>query len=253
MKNSLSEEYFKFKHQNIPLYSIVILLLLLIYTGVSTTKVSSKLIAMGFGTIQWVPIIIIAVGSAFFAMEYNNNTILIMLYKSSNRFKIYMAKFGVMALFETVLVVIGTLFTFVLKMVLTGNEYRWSAIFMGHSTLLTALLLNMFGTILYCLFMVALSFALIMWIKINAAVIGIGLAIGFMGSSISASLMEGAPGLIGITKWNPLNFIFICNQLSMPKFIHYSHLTNGQLILGTVVYTLLFMFIGYRLFKKRRV
>ncbi|SPD94632.1 hypothetical protein LAP9435_2977 [Lactiplantibacillus plantarum] len=46
-----------------------------------TTKVSALQLVFEFGAVQWIVIILIAVGSAFFAMEYQNHTMLLLVYK----------------------------------------------------------------------------------------------------------------------------------------------------------------------------
>ncbi|MFS8161287.1 ABC transporter permease [Lacticaseibacillus rhamnosus] len=92
MRNNLAEEFYKFYHQKTFFYGILTLLFLMFYGGMSS-NVNQATIAFGFGAIQWIPIIIIAIGSSFFEMEYRNNTILMLLYKNSSKLKIYIAKF----------------------------------------------------------------------------------------------------------------------------------------------------------------
>lgn len=64
MRNSLTEEFYKFNHQKVLLYGILTLLFLMIYGGVSSDVTQASLV-FGFGAVQWIPIILIAVGSAF--------------------------------------------------------------------------------------------------------------------------------------------------------------------------------------------
>lgn len=90
MKNDLVQEFYKFKHQRIPLYGVITLLVLMLYSAFSGTKISETTIAQGFGVGQWIVLIIITVGSTFFEMEYENNTIVALLYKNSSKVKIYL-------------------------------------------------------------------------------------------------------------------------------------------------------------------
>lgn len=251
MRNSLTEEFYKFNHQKVLLYGILTLLFLMIYGGVSS-DVTQTSIVFGFGAVQWIPVILIAVGSAFFAMEYSNNTIIMLLYKSSSKLKIYVSKFLVIFLYGVLLTIIATFFTFVLKTVLVGSKYNWLTDFDGRGPLLNILMLNMVGAVIYSFFIVALSFMLIMLVKVNAAVIGIGLALGFLGASISSALMKTFPGLAAVIRWNPLNMIFVTQQLANKSYADISNLGGLQIICGTIIYGLIFAMVGYVLFKHRR-
>ena len=247
---SLRAELFKFSHQKSAQTGILILIILMIYS-ILTTKVNSTQVIFEFGAVQWIPIIMIAVGSTFFAMEYQNRTILILLYKSTKRWQIYLAKLTIVWLYSLVLTLIATLLTIVLKSLLVRTP--WSALISNHQTLLTLLTGNVIGTTVYALFIVTLSFMLIMLIKINVAVIGIGLALGFLGSGISVALMETFTSLISILRWNPLNMIFITQQLANPAYATVSHLSFFEIIGGNLIYAAIFVILGYGLFKKRRI
>ncbi|MCH4164946.1 MAG: ABC transporter permease [Lentilactobacillus diolivorans] len=253
MKNNLVQEFYKFKHQRIPLYGVITLLVLMLYSAFSGTKISKTTIAQGFGVGQWIVLIIITVGSTFFEMEYENNTIVALLYKNSSKVKIYLNKFLVIILYGTALVIIGIVMTFLFKALLVGKQFRWTASYQ-QTSLLNALLLNLVGIFIYLLFIESLAFLLISWIKNNAAVIGIGLGISFLGASLSSVIMSDFPGLIPLMKWNPFNMIYVMNQLAVPKkFIKISYLTNSQIITCNIIYIIIFMILGYLLFKKRRV
>lgn len=247
---SLRAELFKFSHQKSALAGILILILLMVYS-VFTTKVDSTQVIFEFGAVQWIPIIMIAVGSTFFAMEYQNRTILILLYKNTKRWQIYWAKLMIVWLYSLVLTLIATLLTIVLKSSLVRTP--WSALISNHQTLLTLLIGNVIGTVIYALFIVTLSFMLIMLIKINVAVIGIGLALGFLGAGISVALMGAFTSLIPILRWNPLNMIFITQQLANPAYAAVSHLSSFEIIGGNLSYAAIFIILGYGLFKKRQI
>lgn len=248
MKSSLTEEFYKFQHQKTPLYGIIALLILMIYGGVG--KVDQQIVAMGFGLGQWITIILITIGSAFFAMEYNNHTITTLLYKNSNKLKIYLSKFLIVFLYAIILVIIGALFTFILKTILVGNKFGWTDMYTGSTSLLMALVWTMVGTVVYSLFITTLSFLLIMLLKVNVAVVGVGLGLGFLGVSLSAMLMDAFPQLINLLKWNPLSMLLVSSQLlDQDKYMHASHLTNIQIVSANCIYSLLFLLIGYWLFK----
>lgn len=251
MKNALKQEIYKFTHAKIAFYGLLTLLLTTVYSAL-TARITKSALIYGFGSLEWIPIIIIAIGSAFFALEYSNNTIVMMLYKNTNKSKIYFAKFFVVFLFSIVLAAFAILLTLGLSFLLAPGQYHWLADFNGHK-LLTELLLNMLGAIAYCFFSVGLSFMLIMIFKVNAVVICVGIVLAFFGASFSVALMQAFPSVNGLLKWNPLNMIFISQQLTKTSLIAKSHLTNPQLLSATLVYGLVFGAIGYYLFKHRRI
>ena len=251
MGASLKEEIYKFYHEKIALYGILTMLDLMIYNAL-TANITRSTLAFGFGSVEWIPIILIAVGSAFFDMEYSNNTIIMMIYKNSRKLKIYLAKFIVVFVYSLILTVLAILFTFILNELFIPVTLKWDVNFYRY-TLWSAFLLNMMGTVIYSFFIVGLSFMLIMLVKVNAVVICVGLALAFFGTSFSIGIMEALPSLINITKWNPLSMIFISQQLTRNSLSLRSNLTDIQLIIATFIYGILFAILGFYLFKHRRV
>lgn len=252
MKNSLKAESFKFAHQRIAPLGILILVLLMSYSAL-TNQIDPVQIIFEFGAVQWIPIIIIAVSSAFFAMEYQYNTILMLLYKQTSKWEIYISKLIVIWLYSVVLIIIAALYTFLLKTILANDQYLWSMAIYKQQTLLGLTINSIWGTLIYSLFIITLAFLLIIIIKLNAVVISIGLIFGFLGAGISIAFMNTFKHLIGVIRWNPLNMIFITQQLANPPYIKVSHLNNKEIIIGTLLYAVIFTVIGYKLFKKRRI
>ncbi|MFD1417954.1 ABC transporter permease [Companilactobacillus keshanensis] len=247
MKNNLIQELYKLIHQKMTLYGAICLLLLMNYVAITNSNTKS-IISQGFGSGQWITIIVITISSNFLAMEYRDNTIITLMYKNRNKWQIYFSKFVVLILYTLFLVILGFVFTLIIKVLIIGNRYSWD-----QQTLLIELLLNMLGTVIYSFFIISLELLLISFVKVNAAVIGIGLAIGFFGASISNVLLSVFSNLNRIIAWNPLNMINIMNQLSHPNYSQFTKLTNNQFVIGNIIYTTLFLAIGYFIFKKRRV
>ncbi|WP_126322028.1 hypothetical protein [Companilactobacillus musae] len=106
---------------------------------------------------------------------------------------------------------------------------------------------------LYTIFIVTLSLLLISLVKIDAIVILIGLMLGFLGATFSNIFTSLFHTWDRVIRWNPLNMIYIINQLSDSKYFKYSLLNNMQLVLGTIGYAMIFLVIGYWTFKNRRV
>ncbi|MCG0637846.1 ABC transporter permease [Lactiplantibacillus plantarum] len=64
MQTNIMMELYKFWHQKTPYYGALALLGLMSYSAM-TTKVSALQLVFEFGAVQWIVIILIAVGSAF--------------------------------------------------------------------------------------------------------------------------------------------------------------------------------------------
>lgn len=171
MTSSFQVEVYKFLHQKVPYYGLLALLLTMVYNAI-TSKIDADTLSLGFGAVEWILIILIAVGSAFFAMEYSNQTILMLLYKNAGKLKIYLAKFLVIFIYGLLLTLVAILNTVLLKFLLAGDIHN--------KTWVTDLLFNMMGEVVYAVFIVGLSFMLIMLVRNNAVVICVGLALGFL-------------------------------------------------------------------------
>lgn len=252
METNLKQETFKFIHQRSSILGIILLVLLMTYSAL-ISKITKAQIIFEFGAIQWIPIILIAVSSSFFFLEYQNNTILLLLYKSSNKFKIFISKFLVLWIYGLLLTIIATLYTFILKYIIIGNDYGWSIVVTNNKSLLELILSNVLGTLIYSLFIISLSFVLIISTKLNSVVIAIGLGLGFMGAGISVALMKSFSLQASFIRWNPLNMIFITQQLANPPYSKVSNLDNTEIIIGTLSYAAIFLLFGYKLFKRRNV
>lgn len=252
MGKSLKEEVYKFNHEQISLYGLLVLLFAMLYNILTSKALDRRFLSYGFDAIEWIPLIIIAVGSAFFAMEYKNRTILTMMYKSTSKLKIYLAKFIVIFIYSVVLTAAAILLTFLFSFLFTGHKYNWAATINGHS-LIIDLLTNMLGAIIYSFFITGLSFMLCMLTRNNAVVVCIGIVLAFFGAGFSSALMQSFPNAVSIIKWNPLSMIFISQQLTRTSLMSTSHLLDSELIIANIAYGLIFAVLGYYLFKHRRV
>lgn len=248
---SFKQEIYKLRHENIALYGLIILIVTMIY-NFFTNHITRQSLSYGFGAIEWIPLIVITVASAIFSMEYKNNTIIMLEYKTSSKFQIYFSKFLVVLVYSFLLTVIAFLLTLMLSVIFNTGRYDWLAVHNGH-TLLNGLLTNLAGALIYSFFSIGLSFMLIMLVKNNAVVVCFGIVLAFFGASFSRGLMQSFPNFISTIKWNFLNMIFISQQLSNPNLSLKSHLSSLELIIANIIYGIAFMVLGYYLFKHRQV
>lgn len=251
MNTNFKREIYKFSHENIALYGLIVLIVTMTY-NFFTKPITRQSLSYGFGTIEWIPLIVITVASAVFSMEYKNNTIIMLEYRTSSKYQIYFAKFWVVLIYSFFLTIIAFLLTLILSMFFNAARYDWLVNKNGNN-LLNDLLINLAGALIYSFFSIGLSFMLIMLVKNNAVVVCFGIVLAFFGASFSRGLMQSFPNFIGTIKWNFLNMIFISQQLSNPSLSLKSNLSSVELIIANIVYGIIFMVWGYYLFKHRRV
>ncbi len=158
MKTNLRIELYKFIHQKNGLWGLLVLPLLMIYSG-QTTRLSSQLITFEFGAPQWITLILIAVGSAFLSMEYRYRTIVPLVYKSTSKRAIYGAKLIVILGYGLLLTVVSALITMILKPIFTGDRYPWTP------QLVQTVLINNTSTLLYSFFLITLAFMLLIFLN----------------------------------------------------------------------------------------
>lgn len=241
--SKLKSEFRKFVKQNLGTWGFLILIVLMVYFAITTHNIKTAF-QSGFGSTQWVTIIMMMVAGSFMDMEYTNGTILSLIYKQDHKLTIYINKLLVVSVYSILLVSFSLILTFTLGY-LIGLPFSVNQI--------NDLLINFFGTLIYSFFMVSLSLLLLSIFKSNIVVVGIGLFLGFLGTTISGFITQLLPYFHNILKWNPLNMIYIISQINNPKFKDISGLSSSDLIIGNIIYSLIFIYLGYILFKNRRI
>ncbi|MBM6586266.1 ABC transporter permease [Pediococcus acidilactici] len=247
----LKEEMFKFRKWKTPFYSILVLIILMLYTTVSDQ--SLKILETGFASNQWIPIILSVVTSSFVAMEYGNRTILLLLYKNSKKINIYLSKFIVSFLYLIVLLCITFIITFLFKSIFYVQEQStWLS--GGMHSILIGFLSKMLGTCVYSVFIISLTMLLIVLIKDNMIVIGTEIGIIFLGAPLSDGIMRAFPQAVDFLKWNPFNMILIINHLNdAGKYVGSLPITGIKLFIANIIYSVFFLALGYLVFVKKRI
>lgn len=89
--------------------------------------------------------------------------------------------------------------------------------------------------------------------RTNSIAAVVGLLFIFMGTPISNLLIRMVGNGSSIIKWNPGNMFNVAFQFLTPSTIHTSLLSDGELIIGNLVWAALFIAVGYYAFKKKRI
>ncbi|WP_304057562.1 ABC transporter permease [Levilactobacillus namurensis] len=253
MRFSLYQEFYKLYHRKIVWITPLILLGLMVIAGYSIGYNQSRLLMTTcYDAPDWLMLLLVVVGATTFSMEFQNNAILTLLYKAPNQANVYLAKYLVMLGYTLFLHIIAIVFTLGLRYLPLNARVSWSTINLYQQPLWVNMLTTMAIDLLTTLFIVSLIFLLSCLINSNVMVISISLLIVFMGQFVSSSLLN-TNHWTTILRWNPFNMTNLTRQYyNYATYFDTSHLENIQLFIGTFSYTLLFIGLGYLIFRKKR-
>jgi ABC-2 type transport system permease protein len=216
---------------------------------------SRSIFINGYGSIMFLSLILVGIGATFFSMEYQNKTMLTLCFRSPNRWSIYIAKFGILIAYNLYLHLWSILFTLILNFLPLGHDpLALNAVYLYHQPLWVNLLTFTGADFLQSTLVLAVVFMLASLLKSNATVISIGMVFVLMGTSLSSTLLHSLHQYFGLLKWNPLNFL---NFTQFIGDIHYYQpiygLSTIQFIVGISGYAVLFLGLGYLIFRHKRI
>lgn len=255
LKTAMKQEMFKLTHRKLPWLIILLLLVCMVVIGIAMGKAYSKLLVMTcYDSSDIIMLILVIVGSTIFSMEFQDKTILGLLYRSTNRRTVFMAKFLTLFLYDVFLHLVAMLFTIFLNLVpIVSNHVSWTAIYQYHQSLWINMLSNAGVDLITSMMIVSLICLISCLINSNTIVIVVNALVIFMGSSFSANLLNAHVGPSRIIRWNPLNMLNLTTQYYNYGSYHpVSMLSNGQLLTGALCYIILFTVCGYWAFSKKR-
>ncbi|WP_143461924.1 ABC transporter permease [Levilactobacillus enshiensis] len=253
MAFSLYQEFYKLNHRKLTWLAPLVLLILMILTGLSIGYNESKLLmATCYNAPDWIMLILVVIGATTFSMEFQNNAILTLLYKSPNKALVYLSKYIVILAYNLWLHLLAMLFTLGLHTIPMNRSVSWSAIYLYQQPLWENMLKTVAIDVLTTTFIISLIFLLSCLINSNAVVISVSLLMVFMGQFVSANLLN-AEKFTQVLRWNPFNMTNLTRQYyNYTTYFDTSHLLNQQLLQGALSYTLLFIVVGYLIFRKKR-
>lgn len=254
MRYSLYQEYYKFIHKRITWISPLIIFILMVCLGATFGNKGGRwLIMSSYGACQWIALLLVIVGSTIFSMEFQNNAILTLLYKTPSKLYVYLSKLIVIYVYNIILHILAMIFTTILKMTALNGSFSWFSIYQYKQNLL----INMFATtgvdLFTSLLIIGVIFLTSCLINNNAVVVTVNIVIIFMGTNFSNSLLNTYNKYSSIIKWNPLNMSNLTLQYAnYPVYRKLTMLTNLQITIGTLVYSIILFYIGYLVFRKKR-
>lgn len=253
MRLSLRQEFYKLRHRKIVWLAPIILLVLMVMTGYTIGYNETKLsMATSYDAPDWLILILVVVGATTFSMEFQNHAILTLLYKAPAKRDVYLAKYIVILGYNVFLHGVAILWTILLHQTPLNRPVAWSTVYLYHQPLWENLLKTMAVDVVTTTLIISLIFLLSCLINNNAVVISVSLLVVFMGQFVSSNLLMANQG-VWLLRWNPFNMTNLTREYyNYTTYYATSHLQNSQLLLGTLLYTGIFVVSGYLIFRKKR-
>lgn len=195
---------------------------------------------------------VIVIGSNMMAMEFEYGTIKHLVATHNNKFLIYMSKMIMISIYDIVMHALIFIFTLGISMMLYGSNLPFTKIYNHHSlihSLITMTLSDQFATIL----VITTVFLIASLSRTSSIAATGGIIFIIFGSGISNILVKTLGTALPFVKWNPGNMFNVGFQFTTPGVIKQSLLTDSQLIIGNLIYTVLFIVLGYIAFSRKRI
>ncbi|WP_129044730.1 ABC transporter permease [Companilactobacillus metriopterae] len=255
MYTELRHELYKLIHRKLPWLVIIIMILFMIIMGIGMGSDYGKLLVMtSYNSSQIILLLLVIVGSTIFSMEFQNKTILTLLYRSKNKSSVFLAKFFTLIIYSILLHVIAMIVTIIFNMFpLINNPVSLNSIYKYHQYLFVNMLMTTGVDIVVSILIISLICLTSCLINSNTIVIVINAIIIFMGSGLSSNLLNANVRYVNIVRWNPLNMLNLTTQYYNYSTYHLtSMLSNIQLLMGTILYAMIFLLLGYFVFRKKK-
>lgn len=256
MYQELKQELYKLNHRKLPWTIILLMFFLMILIGLAMGRTYSNLLVMTcYNSSVIIMLLLVIVGSTIFSMEFQNGTIISLMYRSKSRSAVFFAKFLTLFIYNVILHVIAMLLTVLLNIVpIINNPVSWTAIYKYHQPLVVNMFMNTGVDLVTSTFIISLICLFSCLINSNTVVIAINALLIFMGSSLSSNLLLAHVGPSSIIRWNPFNMLNLTNQYYNYATYHVgSMLSNGQLLTGTTCYTIIFTLAAYWCFQRKHL
>lgn len=256
MYPELKQELYKLNHRKLPWTIILLMLFLMVLIGLGMGRTYSNLLVMTcYDSSAIIMLLLVIVGSTIFSMEFQNGTIISLMYRSRSRSDVFFAKFLTLFIYDVILHVAAMLLTVLLNIVpILNNPVSWTAIYKYHQPLVVNMFMTTGVDLVTSTFIISLICLFSCLINSNTVVIAINALLIFMGTGLSSDLLLAHVGPSSIIRWNPFNMLNLTNQYYNYAAYHItSMLSNGQLLTGAICYTIIFTLAAYWCFQRKHL
>lgn len=189
MRYSLCQEFYKLIHKKVTWLAPCLMILLMLVLGL-TYDSDRWLIMSSFGINEWISLVLVLVGSTMFSMEFQNRTILTLLYKTPSRMYVYLSKFIVICTYDLFLHIIAMIFTMIFNVIMPNLRFSLWATYQYQQSLFVNMVLTSTIDMFTTLFIISLIFLMSCLISENSVVIAVNLGLVFLGQGISNDILN---------------------------------------------------------------
>lgn len=253
MKYTTHQEFYKLVHRKITWIMPIFLLIIMIIASATFGSDGKFLFVSTYASGQFIPLVLVMVGSTFFSMEFQNNTILTLIYKSSNKIHVYLSKLLVLFTYNIAIHLFAVFISMIFGLSSLNGHIHLMAIYMYHQNLLVNMAIATLLDIFMSTLVISFVFLISCIINSNSIVTLLGISLVIFGSLFSNMLLNKNINITKFIKWNPFNTLNLTPQYYNYTIYHdISHLSNFQITISTLLYTFIFIIIGYLIFRKKR-
>lgn len=204
------------------------------------------------GGLSWSVFVMIAAASTMIAMESQYGTLKNLLYRTYSRNQVLASKWITLFLYSIYLYLLIFVTNICLKFILFP-DISLSDKLEGSSTIIESMGYFMLGNFIGLWLIISLVLMISCFFNTSAAAISAGI-IFYFASSILSGLMMMVIEKWNWLKWNPINMLNLPKQIgSESVMIDFTHLTTDELIIGNIVYIILFLGLGLLVFRRKNV
>ena len=259
MGNLFRQEIFKLSKRK----STIIFMVFLIVENLGMAylaKVNEKyilggeLFARGYLSYFFIAMALVAACATIISSEFEYDTIKNIVYQPYSRRQIIISKWLAMLSYSIVLYLIASLMSLISKLIWFNHSFQLTQkVYQNESmTILQYWLVQVFGTFLITWLVLSIVLLIASGLKKSAVAVSVGI-VGYLSLGLISPIMVQLMKNWHFLKWNPINMMNLPNQLSDHHMSTMTMLTTNELLVGTIVYIVLFMGIGMYAFSRKEV
>lgn len=207
-----------------------------------------------FASTSFISLIMIAASATIISTEFEYNTIKNVVMQPYSRSQVLISKWLTILTYSVGIYLLAMILSLFDKFVFFNTTFSLNDKVDGGSNLVWQSWLISNGATfltLWLILSVVLLLAAVMKKGALAVVVGV---VGYFTLEIISSLMFVLIERWNFLKWNPLNFLNYPGQLTRGSALsELTHLSNDQMLMGNIMYIVLFMAIGLFFFSRKEV
>ncbi|EME8219053.1 ABC transporter permease [Enterococcus faecium] len=253
----VKQELFKLIKKKSTAVLSVLLVVLLIGTALLAKKYTTiidpvEMTAQLFSATSWIVFIMIAAASTIISMEAQYGTLKNLLYRKYSRGEILVSKWITLVIYSVYLYLLAIIVTVLMKLILFPSISFTEKVSTGQ-TLIQSLFTYTLGSYIGLWLILSLVLMIACFINSSGASISAGIVFYFA-SSITSGILIALIQKWEWIKWNPISMLNLQNQIGNEEIMkQLTHLSTNQMLFGNLAYIVLFLALGYLVFKRKNV